>query len=91
MTDLFNRYREFMENVEKSMDRVIGSRSRGNEIRDAEAFRQFWEGVCSQPAMRCQWERRLADRGFERERDALLKLALQLTAEDSPSNVREAA
>ena len=68
MTFLFNRYREFMEDTEENMDHVIGSRSRGNEVRDVEAFRQFWAGVCSRPAMRCQWDRRLADRGFEHEK-----------------------
>ena len=91
MTDLFDRYRGFMEDVEKNMDCVIGSRSRGTEIRDSDAFRQFWHGVCSRPGMRSQWERRLAGDGFERERDAILKLVLRLTPERSKSDGREAA
>ena len=91
MTDLFDHYRGFMENVERSMDCIIGSRSRGAEIRDSDAFRKFWYGVCSRPGMRCQWERRLAGDGYGRERDAILKIVSRLVPERSKSDDREAA
>jgi hypothetical protein len=91
MTEQFNRYREFVEQVEKNMDHVVGSHSRGNEIPSTEAFRQFWDRVHSRPAMLCQWERRTADHGFERERDAVLRLIRQLPTGHIQGDAQKAA
>jgi hypothetical protein len=91
MTDLFDRYRVFLEETEKNMDRVVRSRSRGNEIRDRVAFQEFWQGVSVNPAIRDQWERRLADDGLEREREAIFKIVLKLALEQSRIDDREAA
>jgi hypothetical protein len=91
MTDLFNRYREFIEATETSMDDILGSRSRGDEIDDAAAFQEFWDYVAGRPVMRSQWENRLAPQGFQREREALRMLIFPLTADHSQTNVRKAA
>jgi hypothetical protein len=91
MADLFDHYRVFLEETEKNMDRIVRSRSRGNEIRDRVAFQEFWQGVSVNPAMRDQWERRLAEDGVQRERDAIFKIVLRLALGQSRMDDREAA